>query len=158
MSSSMPSLLFVVSSVADTHRVIRDSSRLNFALSRDLCRHHLRPRLSLCQTLLPLPLPPRPDTCPHQYDYPSDLAENLTEVGHQAQAAWASFANKNLKNTSVPIPIPAEKQTEHLPKTLPHALSRAALSGAAELGAEERLGAALGTYAAATQKVSRRVR
>ncbi|KLT43590.1 hypothetical protein CC85DRAFT_307504 [Cutaneotrichosporon oleaginosum] len=85
------------------------------------------------------------------YDYPSDLAENLSEVGHQAQAAWASFASKNLKNT--PIPVPVEKPTEHLPKTLPHALSRAAAAGATQLTAEDRLGAALGTYAVATEKV-----
>ncbi|GMK58665.1 hypothetical protein CspeluHIS016_0601070 [Cutaneotrichosporon spelunceum] len=86
------------------------------------------------------------------YDYPSDLAENLTEVGHQAQAAWASFAAKNLKNT--PLPVPAEKApAEHLPKTLPHALSRAAAAGASQLTAEDRLGAALGTYSIAEQKI-----
>ncbi|BEJ14668.1 hypothetical protein CspHIS471_0404350 [Cutaneotrichosporon sp. HIS471] len=86
------------------------------------------------------------------YDYPSDLAENLSEVGHQAQAAWASFAAKNLKNS--PLPVPAEKApVEHLPKTLPHALSRAAAAGAGQLTSEDRLGAALGTYAVAEQKV-----
>jgi hypothetical protein len=82
------------------------------------------------------------------------VVENLSEVGHQAQAAWASFASKNLKGT--PLPVPAEKPTpEHLPKTLPHALSRAAAAGAGQLTAEDRLGAALGTYAVAAQKVSR---
>jgi hypothetical protein len=78
----------------------------------------------------------------------------VSELGHQAQAAWASFANKNLKNTSLPVPIPEEKQREHAPKTLPHALSRAAKSGAQELGAEDKLGAALATYATAMDKVS----
>lgn len=78
----------------------------------------------------------------------------MSELGHQAQAAWASFANKNLKNTSLPVPIPEEKQREHAPKTLPHALSRAAKSGAQELGAEDKLGAALATYATAMDKVS----
>lgn len=100
-----------------------------------------------------------PPPTPHfyfQYDYPSDLAENITEVGQQAQAAWASFASKNLKNT--PIPVPADKPApEHLPKTLPHALSRAAAAGAGQLTSEDRLGAALGTYAVATQKVSSEV-
>lgn len=109
------------------------------------------------------PSPPRrpclsqatPLTLFSQYDYPSDIAENLTEVGHQAQAAWSTFANKNLKNTNLPIPIPAEKaKGTAQPKTLPHALSRAALAGATELGAEDRLGAALGTYAQAMDKVS----
>lgn len=120
---------------------------------------HLTPASNF---LLPHPSPPIVAPAPPsqrylatQYDYPSDLGENLAEVGHQAQAAWASFANKNLKNSSLPIPVPPEKQkTEHLPKTLPHALSRAAASGAAELTPEDRLGAALGTYAAASQKVS----
>ncbi len=32
-----------------------------------------------------------------QYDYPSDLTENLTEAGAQAASAWNSFAAKNLK-------------------------------------------------------------
>lgn len=83
------------------------------------------------------------------------MTENLTEVGHQAQAAWSTFANKNLKNTSLPIPIPAEKSKGPIaPKTLPHALSRAAKSGATELGNDDRLGVALGTYAVAMEKVS----
>ncbi|WWD17892.1 hypothetical protein CI109_102337 [Kwoniella shandongensis] len=88
------------------------------------------------------------------YDYPSDITEGLSEVGHQAASAWSAFANKNLKNTNLPIPIPSPTAGEiHQPKTLPHALSRAAKSGATELGASDRLGIALGVYGAALEKV-----
>ncbi|WWC86243.1 uncharacterized protein L201_001116 [Kwoniella dendrophila CBS 6074] len=88
------------------------------------------------------------------YDYPSDVAESLNEVGHQAASAWSVFANKNLKNTNLPIPIPSPTaQTPHQPKTLPHAISRAAKSGATELGPDDRLSIALGVYGAAMEKV-----
>ncbi|KAK8865921.1 hypothetical protein IAR55_001069 [Kwoniella newhampshirensis] len=88
------------------------------------------------------------------YDYPSDVTEGLSEVGHQAASAWSAFANKNLKNTNLPIPIPSPTPGEtHQPKTLPHAISRAAKSGATELGASDRLGIALGVYGAAMEKV-----
>ncbi|KIR67766.1 cytoplasmic protein [Cryptococcus bacillisporus CA1873] len=88
------------------------------------------------------------------YDYPSDITEGISEVGHQAASAWSTFANKNLKNTNLPIPIPSPTAaTPHEPKTLPHALSRAAKSGATQLGAEDRLGVALGIYGAALEKV-----
>lgn len=39
------------------------------------------------------------------------------------------------------------------PKTLPHALSRAAKAGALNVGLEERLGKTLNTYAEAMEKV-----
>ncbi|KAL1410573.1 BAR domain-containing protein [Vanrija albida] len=88
------------------------------------------------------------------YDYPSDVTENLSEYGQQAQAAWSSFANKNLKNTALAGAVPAEKpKTAHPPKTLPHAISRAAKTGANELGADDRLGNALNTYGTALEKI-----
>ncbi|GFZ43473.1 hypothetical protein JCM24511_01193 [Saitozyma sp. JCM 24511] len=88
------------------------------------------------------------------YDYPSDITESMSEVGHQAASAWSTFANKNLKNTNLPIPIPSPTaKPPPAPKTLPHALSRAAKSGATELGDGDRLGLALGVYGAAMEKV-----
>lgn len=58
------------------------------------------------------------------------------------------------QNTNLPIPIPSPTaSTPHQPKTLSHALSRAAKSGATELGAEDRLGVSLGIYGAALEKV-----
>ncbi|KAI9635300.1 putative cytoplasm protein [Dioszegia hungarica] len=88
------------------------------------------------------------------YDYPNDVAESVNDLSHQAASAWATFANKNLKNTSLPIPVPAQpSQGPPQPKTLPHAISRAAKSGATELGAGDRLGTALGVYGNAMEKV-----
>ncbi|KAL7419502.1 BAR domain-containing protein [Cryptotrichosporon argae] len=88
------------------------------------------------------------------YDYPSDLAESVQDVGAQAASAWASFANKNLKNTNLPIPIPSPAaRAPPAPKTLPHAISRASKTGATELGADDKLGLALGIYGAAMEKV-----
>ncbi|WVQ70926.1 hypothetical protein IAR50_000451 [Cryptococcus sp. DSM 104548] len=87
------------------------------------------------------------------YDYPADVTEGLSEVGQQAASAWSTFANKNLKGTNLPIPIPSPTApTPHQPKTLSHALSRAAKSGATELG-DDRLGVNLGIYGAAMEKV-----
>ncbi|TYJ51856.1 hypothetical protein B9479_007548 [Cryptococcus floricola] len=87
------------------------------------------------------------------YDYPADVTEGLSEVGQQAASAWSTFANKNLKGTNLPIPIPnPTAPPPHQPKTLPHALSRAAKSGATELG-DDRLGVNLGIYGAAMEKV-----
>lgn len=60
-----------------------------------------------------------------------------------------------IQNTSLPIPVPAQpSQGPPQPKTLPHAISRAAKSGATELGAGDRLGTALGVYGNAMEKVS----
>ncbi|ORX35932.1 BAR domain-containing family protein [Kockovaella imperatae] len=88
------------------------------------------------------------------YDYPSDIAESVQDMGQQAASAWSSFANKNLKNTNLPIPIPAQgAPTPHQPKTLPHAMSRAAKAGATELGSGDRLGMALAVYGSAMEKV-----
>ncbi|KAK4686282.1 hypothetical protein P7C73_g3846, partial [Tremellales sp. Uapishka_1] len=88
------------------------------------------------------------------YDYPSDLTESMSEMGQQAASSWAVFANKNLKNTNLPIPIPSNTAAPVVPpKTLPHAISRAAKAGATQLGADDRLGLALGVYGAAMEKV-----
>lgn len=58
------------------------------------------------------------------------------------------------QNTNLPIPIPSPSaKPVAQPKTLPHALSRAAKSGATELGGSDRLGIALGVYGAAMEKV-----
>ena len=71
----------------------------------------------------------------------SNVAHNVT-----------SFAAANLKGTNIPTPAvaPAAKVQA---KTLPHALSRAALSGASTLGPDIRLGKALDLYGNALAKV-----
>lgn len=63
-----------------------------------------------------------------------------------------SFAATNLKGTSIPAPS-VTAPPKHVPKTLPHALSRAATSGAAALGPDIRLGKALQLYGGALDKV-----
>ena len=64
-----------------------------------------------------------------------------------------------IQNVKLPVnvPMPAEPgQTPPAPpKTLPHALSRAAKAGALNVGLEDRLGKTLNTYAEAMEKVSR---
>ncbi|KAJ9116306.1 hypothetical protein QFC22_004746 [Naganishia vaughanmartiniae] len=90
------------------------------------------------------------------YDYPTQLTESVGELSHDIARGWASFANNNLKNANLPFPIaPATPATNQPtpPKTLPHALSRAAREGALHVGTEERLGKALDTYATAMEKV-----
>jgi len=97
------------------------------------------------------------------YDYPTQIGEQFGEFSHQVSAGWSSFANTNLKNTNLPIPLPAKPTDAPLPpKTLPHALSRAAKSGAAQIsaaeggvsvGVGEKLGKALTTYGDAMEKV-----
>jgi len=92
------------------------------------------------------------------YDYPTQITESMGELGHQMSAGWSNFANANLKNTNLPIPLPAKTSSAPLPpKTLPHALSRAAKAGAKEIdatsGPGDRLGVALGVYGAAMEKV-----
>ncbi len=120
------------------------------------------------------------------YDYPTQIAEQFGEFSNSVQAGWSSFANTNLKvrpgaartclgggahvqlvtsaqNSNLPIPIPAQKHAAPIPpKTLPHALSRAAKQGAATLAAADagvsvgvgaRLGTALTAYGGAMERV-----
>lgn len=66
-------------------------------------------------------------------------------------------ANPLRQNANLPFPIAPAQTASHQPlppKTLPHALSRAAREGALHVGREERLGKALETYATAMEKVS----
>lgn len=92
-------------------------------------------------------------------------------MSQSAASAWSTFANRNLKvgwacavwhdselirgqNTNLPIPIPAQgAKPPHQPKTLPHALGRAAKNGATDLGSGDRFGTALAVYGTAMEKV-----
>ncbi|KAL7337586.1 cytoplasmic protein [Rhodotorula toruloides] len=85
------------------------------------------------------------------YDYPVNLGESATEIGGSLAhnlSAWAAAATKG---THLPQPQVAEKPVE-VQKTLPHALSRAAASGAVEVG-PGRLSNVLKTYAVTQDKV-----
>ncbi|GAA6035123.1 hypothetical protein JCM8097_006374 [Rhodosporidiobolus ruineniae] len=84
-------------------------------------------------------------------DYPTNLGESAQEIGGSLAhnlSAWAAAATKG---THLPQPTVAEKPAE-VQKTLPHALSRAAASGAVEVG-PGRLSTVLKTYAVAQDKV-----
>jgi len=63
------------------------------------------------------------------------------------------------QNVKLPVnvPMPAEPGSTPPapPKTLPHALSRAAKAGALNVGLEDRLGKTLNTYSEAMEKASR---
>jgi len=86
------------------------------------------------------------------YDYPTQMQESLVELSSNVAHNVTSFAATNLKGTSIPTPAVAPPpKTVH--KTLPHALSRAALAGAASLGPDIRLGKALDLYGNALSKV-----
>ncbi|KAL7411817.1 BAR domain-containing family protein [Mrakia frigida] len=85
------------------------------------------------------------------YDYPTQITESVAELGGQLSYGINAFAQKNLKNTSLPLPA-ASAPPAHPHKTLPHALARAATAGATELG-EDRLGGALKAYGAAQAKI-----
>ena len=62
------------------------------------------------------------------------------------------------QNVKLPVnvPMPAEPGSAPPapPKTLPHALSRAAKAGALNVGLEDRLGKTLNTYSEAMEKAS----
>ncbi|GAA5977406.1 hypothetical protein JCM11641_000088 [Rhodosporidiobolus odoratus] len=85
------------------------------------------------------------------YDYPVNLVENAQELGggvFRNVSGWAAAATKG---THLPQPAVPEKPVD-LPKTLPHALSRASSTSAIEVG-PGRLSEVLKTYAVAQDKV-----
>lgn len=86
------------------------------------------------------------------YDYPVQVQESIFELSSNVAHNVTSFAATNLKGTSIPAPS-VTAPPKHVPKTLPHALSRAATSGAAALGPDIRLGKALQLYGGALDKV-----
>ncbi|EJT98114.1 hypothetical protein DACRYDRAFT_24635 [Dacryopinax primogenitus] len=86
------------------------------------------------------------------YDYPTQISESVSELSQSVAHNLTAFAATNLKGTNIPAPhvTPAVKVP---PKTLNHALSRAAGVGAAVEGPDERLGKALKIYAEVNEKI-----
>lgn len=76
------------------------------------------------------------------YDYPVQVQESLSEFGTNLGVNITNFAATNLKGTNLPTPSPVHAPVQGH-KTLPHALSRAAVEGAQELGEQDALGRAL---------------
>ncbi|KIM37456.1 hypothetical protein M413DRAFT_448508 [Hebeloma cylindrosporum] len=109
------------------------------------------------------------------YDYPVQIQESLSEISSSIGYNLTSFAATNLKGTNLPVPAAPTAPPPQQHKTLPHALTRAAHAasiavsstaaggaGGAGVGAAsgpgagetDRLGKALGLYAAGWDKVA----
>jgi len=87
------------------------------------------------------------------YDYPTQVQESITELSTSLSHNITSFAATNLKGTSLPVPS-VTPATQQQPKTLPHALARAAAASAVAIGPNERLGTALNEYSQGWQKIA----
>ncbi|KAG8943857.1 hypothetical protein FRC04_002480 [Tulasnella sp. 424] len=80
--------------------------------------------------------------------------ESLTEFGTTITSGLAAFAATNLKGTKLPVPAaPAAAPAEEHRKTLPHAIARSSAAAAKTVGPNDRLGKALGSYSAASEKI-----
>jgi len=86
------------------------------------------------------------------YDYPSQIQESLSDMTTSLTTNLASLTATTFKGTNLPVPNVAPAAPT-LPKTLPHAIARAAASGAADLGPNDRLGKALHEYSGAFGKI-----
>ncbi|KAH8919087.1 hypothetical protein BT69DRAFT_1353394 [Atractiella rhizophila] len=87
------------------------------------------------------------------YDYPTNLGESASQLSQSITHNLSFWANAATKGTSLPSPTVADKPVEQK-KTLPHALSRAAGSGAMELGGQgDKLGLGLQAFALAQEKI-----
>jgi hypothetical protein len=92
------------------------------------------------------------------YDYPTQIQESISELSTSIGYGITNFAATNLKGTNLPSPSPVTAPaSQH--KTLPHALGRSATTAATSLqatnaGAEDKLGKALGLYAAGWDKIA----
>ncbi|KAI1787516.1 BAR domain-containing family protein [Ganoderma leucocontextum] len=91
------------------------------------------------------------------YDYPTQIQESLTEFGTTIGTGITNFAAANLKGTNLPTPAPVSPAApQH--KTLPHAIGRAATTAAhvqsTSTTGENKLGKALGVYAASWEKIA----
>jgi len=89
------------------------------------------------------------------YDYPTQIQESLGEMTTSISHNFTSFAANNFKGTSLPTPNVTAAPVQQ-PKTLPHALGRAAALAANSLNTpsgETRLGQAFKEYALASEKI-----
>jgi len=109
------------------------------------------------------------------YDYPTQVQESITQLSNQIGHSVTSWAASAAKTTNLNVNVPQTSAPPTAHKTLNHALSRGAASGALELGAsatdlagvgsatkttrgaggaeESKLGEALQTFALAEDRV-----
>ncbi|KXN81054.1 Protein GVP36 [Leucoagaricus sp. SymC.cos] len=93
------------------------------------------------------------------YDYPTQIQESLSEISSSIGHSISSFAAQNLKNTNLPAPNAPAAPPPTQPKTLPHALTRAATVAHGTIvntvhGDQDKFGKALGLYAQGWDKVA----
>jgi hypothetical protein len=69
------------------------------------------------------------------YDYPTQVQESLTQISAQVGHSVTSWAASAAKQTNLNVKVPQTSAPPSAHKTLHHALSRGAASGALELGA-----------------------
>ncbi|CAG8437123.1 10655_t:CDS:2, partial [Ambispora gerdemannii] len=87
------------------------------------------------------------------YDYPGQLQESVVELSRNVQDQLKILTQSPAERAAETESQQAESSTPILPKTLPHALSRASAQGAVLLGTEDPFGAALLKYAAVQEKI-----
>ncbi|CAG8442701.1 6537_t:CDS:2 [Ambispora leptoticha] len=87
------------------------------------------------------------------YDYPGQLQESVGELTRSVQDQLKVLTQAPAERAAEAESHQAESTTPTLPKTLPHALSRASAQGAVLLGTEDPFGAALLKYAAVQEKI-----
>lgn len=85
----------------------------------------------------PLPLLPRIARAyeAEGYDYPTQVQESVTQLSTQIGHSVTSWAASAAKQTNLNVHVPQTSAPPDAHKTLHHALSRGAASGALELGA-----------------------
>lgn len=86
------------------------------------------------------------------YDYPTQIQESVVELSKSISDRVTSLTTQATQGTSLPSPTPTASAPVP-PKTLAHAMSRAALSGTEQLGSDDPLGAALLKYAESQRKL-----
>ncbi|TFK51479.1 hypothetical protein OE88DRAFT_1735375 [Heliocybe sulcata] len=84
------------------------------------------------------------------YDYPTQIQESLQDLTTSLNSSLASLT----KGTNLPTPASPPPAAQYQPKTLPHALARAATTAGASLPEDDKLGKGLREYAGAWEKIA----
>lgn len=85
------------------------------------------------------------------YDYPGQLQESVAELAHNVQD-HLKLLTQNPAERAAEAELP-QAESSSLPKTLPHALSRASAQGAKLMGTDDPLGAALTKFSGVQEKI-----
>ena len=94
------------------------------------------------------------------YDYPIQVQESITAVSSTIGYNITNFAATNLKGTNLPVPASSTQPPEHVHRTLPHALSRAANHAAQAVAASpgpeggDKLAKALKAYGTGWDRIA----